>query len=454
MNKLTITQALPLSALLLGLSSGAAAVTPDDFLAWVKANQSATPSFKDGDQITFKNADAIRPFVPPGYQDEMIFDGMDVVVRDATDLSPPAIYNDATKKFFGQATLAEDGALENYTAGLPFDPATIKIGDSASGLKMVWNFNYRWQHEGLSGKNSDWIWVRAGGNHDNHDIMKGFGAKYFGGGGTFERWLKGKYKRVYLSHRADLADTDYKVQSSWAKNTEFREITEFFSPFDIAGTAFIVLRYDNPRKVDDGWAYVPSLRRVRRISADVKSDSLLGTDHTLEDFYCFSGRVLEHDWNYIGTARMLAVARSRYNLTNYYGPNGWTPKDDWELREVNVFQQVPKSGTHPYSMKYIVADKQHGSALYCNAFDQQKELWKVWQLSKVWTDDPHYTGEAPKGMRMSAFQNINVIDKQNGRGTLVTLTADEKGNGGPSYPDNSLKQIRRQLDVNRLTEGR
>ena len=90
----------------------------------------------------------------------------------------------------------------------------------------------------------------------------------------------------------------------------------------------MILRYDDPRKADDSWAYIPSLRRVRRISVEVKSDSLLGTDHTLEDFYGFNGRPMEHSWEYIGTARILAVARSRYPETVYYGPNGWPPYDD------------------------------------------------------------------------------------------------------------------------------
>src|SRR5690606_2320772 len=120
----------------------------------------------------------------------------------------------------------------------------------------------------------------------------------------------------------------------FAKNTNFREYTGFNSPFDIAGTAFLILRYDDPRKADDSWAYIPSLRRVRRISVEVKSDSLLGTDHTLEDFYGFNGRPLEHDCEYIGTKEILAVARSRNTDTVYYGPNGWVPIADWALRQM------------------------------------------------------------------------------------------------------------------------
>ena len=85
--------------------------------------------------------------------------------------------------------------------------------------------------------------------------------------------LTGPYKRFLMAHNVNYADTDYKANGGkgFAKNTEFREYTGFTAPFDIAGTAFLILRYDDPRKADDSWAYIPSLRRVRRISVEVKS---------------------------------------------------------------------------------------------------------------------------------------------------------------------------------------
>jgi hypothetical protein len=260
---------------------------------------------------------------------------------------------------------------------------------------------------------------------------------------------------VYFSHRADLAASDYKVPEKFAEGTEFREYTGFTSPFDIAGTAFLILRYDDPRKTDDSWAYIPSLRRVRRISVEVKSDSLLGTDHTLEDFYCFSGRPLEHNWEYVGSANLLAVARSRNTDTVYYGPNGWTPLDDWSLRRTDVVRQTPKRDNHPYSTKFLYIDRQSGECYYSNAFDRAGKLWKVWQLSKAFTDDPQYQAQTgkfkgvatPPGTRMSSFQSINVVDVQNARGTLVPCR-------GVGYPNTKIEDVKRVLDVNYLTEGR
>lgn len=443
-----IHTALTVSCGILWSMGVAKAMTPDDYMSWFAANQTAVAEFKHGDVITFDKADKIRAFVPPGYQEEMIFEGMNVTIHETSDLSPALMYDVATKKFQGQVVLAEDGAIENYVAGQPFAYDSLVPGRE-SGFKAAWNFNFRWQYQGNEVPDVQWVWVRKGGNHDNHSIMKTKKAKYYQGGGTFERVLEGPYLRHYFTHRADLADQDYMVEGSWAKGTEFREWTGFTAPFDIDGTAFLILRYDDPHKADDSWAYIPTLRRVRRISVEVKSDSLLGTDHTLEDFYCFAGRVLEHDWNYVGTARILAVARSRNAATVYYGPNGWTPLDDWELRTVDVYQQIPKHDNHPYSVKFIHTDRQSGECYYANAFDQAGELWKVWQLPKVFSDDPWYDNRVgvPPGTRGSSFQGINVIDKLNGRATLIPCY-------GAGYPKVSMSRVKRTLDVNQLTGGR
>ena len=430
--------------------------TPADHLAWLKANQAAEPQFVDGDVITFDKADLVRQFIPAEFQEEWIFDGMEMTMKDAGDIKPAQVYLDATAKHDGEATLAADGAIENYAAGRPFDPAKFVPG-SDSGWKMTWNWNYRWQNYGLSVGEVHWVWVRKGGDHAGHEVMNDTYSSFYEGGGSFERVLSGPYKRFLMAHNSKHAATNYQVNGGkgFAKNTEFREYTGFTAPFDIAGTAFLILRYDDPRKADDSWAYIPSLRRVRRISVEVKSDSLLGTDHTLEDFYGFNGRPMEHDWEYVGSARIVVVARSRNAHTVYYGPNGWAVKDDYALRLVDVMRQIPKSASHPYSEKFIYVDRATGESYYANAYDKGGKLWKVWQLTKLWSEDPqaqeqegNFNGlETPDGTNFQLFQSINVVDKQNNRGTLVPCR-------GIAADDTTLKRAKRLLDVNYLTEGR
>ena len=62
-----------------------------------------------------------------------------------------------------------------------------------------------------------------------------------------------------------------------------KKLLFFTAPADVRGTAFMNWTYDDPARSDDQWIYLPALRQVRRISAERKNDSFMGSDFTYED---------------------------------------------------------------------------------------------------------------------------------------------------------------------------
>ena len=172
--------------------------TPEDFLVWMKGNQSAEPQFIDGDIITYDKAELLRPFVPPAYQEALFYEGMAVDIKDAGDLTASDSCKAATAKFAGKAGLDSDLGIVNYTAGAPFDRTKFTAGSREDGFKLAWNFNYRWNYEGAEVGESEWVWVRPGDSHADHQIMNDYKAKYYLGGGSFTRVLTGRYKRIWI----------------------------------------------------------------------------------------------------------------------------------------------------------------------------------------------------------------------------------------------------------------
>ena len=64
----------------------------------------------------------------------------------------------------------------------------------------------------------------------------------------------------------------------------------FFQPADVKDMSFMTYKY--PAKDDDRWLFIPAINMVKRIAAQDKRSSFVGSDFTYEDV---SGRDLEDD---------------------------------------------------------------------------------------------------------------------------------------------------------------
>jgi hypothetical protein len=467
------SMAVPAAALVLVLSMVGTAraqdlksYTVDTFRQWVTKYQNAKPDFKTGDVLTAQDMEKMRPFIIPGYLEQLNFPELKIAVQPVQDHTPRRDYMECTEKYQSQVKLNSDGTLGNYVCGQPFPNSALDPNDPNSGLKAAWDWEYRWQNYGLIGISWNITWFRFGGTHAGQEPegvpdvppqwiagLK-FDTKFpsstkeeYGGGGSFQRNLGAVYRRVYFTHLAQEQAHGGVVPIPGAKDFEYKEFTGFQSPFDIRGTAFIVFRYDDPLRSDDGWAYIPNLRRVRRISAEVKSDSMMGTDHTIEDFYSFAGRPLEWKWKFLGWKEVLTLADQKETYLRVYGPNGLIVNDPgWSLRKFAVIERTPLSPRAPYSEAINFWDAQNMDAWWEVAFDRKGKLWKIWEYPKKWSET--YTGdwsEINKGVHTTTFTGVPVMDIQNNRGTIII-------GYGVGYPTPTTEQVSNLYDINKLEE--
>src|SRR5262249_19999603 len=228
---------------------------------------------------------------------------------------------------------------------------------------------------------------------------------------------------------------------------EWKDISEFTDPYEIRGQRILMQRPADPHFADQAWTYVPSLRKVRRVSVEEKSDSFLGSDTTIDDFYGFSGRVLDYNWKFYGWKYVLHVMNSQHVYPHYYGPKSRVPHDRWELRKCVVIEQIPKDPNHPYSSKILFWDTQTYSTTTAFAFDRDGKLWKIWAALDSWSEDAQDHPEMNKGTSVARFLGIVVIDVKKGRATLFP-TFDM------GYPKVTPEEIADLYDLNKLTEGK
>jgi len=72
---------------------------------------------------------------------------------------------------------------------------------------------------------------------------------------------------------------------SWTMEIEDtrKQLMLFESPADVRNAGLLSIDYDDPKKADDQWLYLPSLGRTTRISGSDKSGSFMGTDLSFSD---------------------------------------------------------------------------------------------------------------------------------------------------------------------------
>lgn len=423
---------------------GQAGTTRASVLAWAAQHRDTAPDFRPGDVLTHADLEKVRPFLPPGYVEEVDFPGVEFTISETGDYAPHPAFLAATEQYAGQTRLADDGALVEYVAGQPFPTDSLALDDPTAGWKLAWNFNYRWQHFGQRTRNLYIALVKEGG-----DAIAPVGVPdgFLTGGGTFERVLVEAYQRVYFTHVATLAAQNFLLAAPNAADFEWKDYLEFTAPYDVRGQRMVVQRAADPHLTDQAWSYVPSLRRVRRLSAEEKADSFLGTESTLDDFYGFSGRVLEHDWQFHGTKSLLHVMNARNAVARYSGPHSRVPHDRWELRPCFILEQIPKKPNYPYSSKLLFIDTQTYNCTSAVAFDREGKLWKLWNHVNSWSEDAQDLPEQNKGTHVARFLGVATIDVKNHRATMLTAQDTD-------YPSVQPDEADELFNLNKLTEGR
>lgn len=124
------------------------------------------------------------------------------------------------------------------------------------------------------------------------------------------------------------------------------------SPSDVKGTK--LLTWGHKDKSDEQWLYLPAIKRVKRISAQLKSGSFMGSEFAYEDFS--SKEVNKYNYKFI-------------------------KDDEIKGRKAWVVEQTPKESESGYSKEVVWYDKQYRAPIKTEFYDRKGELFKIAELT-------------------------------------------------------------------------
>jgi len=135
----------------------------------------------------------------------------------------------------------------------------------------------------------------------------------------------------------------------------YKDLTVFTGPAQVKGLANLAWSYINPDRDQDVWLWLPSLKRIRKVSASQADDSFLGADFTVEDI---STRRFEDE---------------TYKLVKEENFTGYTSDFMKKTYSVNtpcfVIEATPKRANWYYSRRLVWIDKNYGVNIYEEKYD-------------------------------------------------------------------------------------
>ena len=219
-------------------------------------------------------------------------------------------------------------------------------------------------------------------------------------------------QRTFLRQRIILGDGN--------QNIDYKDVTMFTGPTSVKGLGILSWTYKQYGRDPDQWIWIPSLKKVRKISAAQADDSFLGSDFTSEEI---TTRKFEDETYSLLRQERFKGYQSKFNKQTY-----------GQGADCFVVEARPKRNPWYYSKRIIWIDKQSGGDVYQEVYDasgrKYKELLKNYETIKV------------NGQDYFTQTLLECLDLRSGHSTVIEMK-DIKFDQGLEEGDFSERVLRR-----------
>jgi hypothetical protein len=313
-------------------------------------------------------------------------------IKESRSMGVPKEYTAATGRYSGEARLGSNGELFNYVAGLPFPD--VHLTDPQVGLKMAWNFYWRWTGDDY----------RTGGGTGKGKIVR------------YAIEKDGSERRADVLHHTmktrGRVTLDSKPWIDGYEHIDWMQLRADEYPRDTAGTTTLEIRYADPKREDDLYIYVPSIRRVRRAPPIQRCATIAPSEFNFDDINSFGGKVTDFNYRFLGRSKMLGNF-AQEQVPFYRKSGDYLPlKESWEIVEAYGLEIAPKDPHYCYPRKVIYFDTQTFETFWTMIWDAKGNYWK--EQFAFRSPVP-----LPDGQLALSVGTVVIINVQNGRSTLV-----------------------------------
>ena len=156
-------------------------------------------------------------------------------------------------------------------------------------------------------------------------------------------------RMILRNKQGQVSERELRVRTLEMPEDGTRSLCIVDSPADVKGT--VLLTHTHKSRPDDQWLYLPALERVKRIAAQNKSGSFMGSEFSYED---------------IATQ---AIEKYSYK---------WLRDETYEDQDCHVIERRPRDRqSSGYTRQTVWMDKEHLRLLKVEHYDRKDALLKT-----------------------------------------------------------------------------
>ncbi len=135
---------------------------------------------------------------------------------------------------------------------------------------------------------------------------------------------------VLINAHGDRTTRKFVTDTAETADDGDRSVSMFLWPADVKGTK--ILTWTHKTDDDDQWLYLPSLKRVKRISSKNKSGSFMGSEFAYEDLG--SQEVEKYSYRYLGDEQIEGYDCYRLERIPVSSKSGYSKQIVWMAKDI------------------------------------------------------------------------------------------------------------------------
>ncbi|MFC1658091.1 outer membrane lipoprotein-sorting protein [Candidatus Omnitrophota bacterium] len=179
----------------------------------------------------------------------------------------------------------------------------------------------------------------------------------------------------------------------------YKDLVMFTGPTAVKGLAILTWTYMSPDKEQNQWLWLPSLKKIRKISAAQADDSFMGSDFTVEEI---TSRRFDDETYKLLREENFQGFQSEVNGQSYH-----------QGTVCYVIEATPKRTPWYYSKRIVWIDKKTGGDIYHEVYDPNGTLYKT-----IFKD---YEFISINGLDYATQKFLEVKDLRTGHKTAIDM---------------------------------